>query len=57
VNLAGEVNFPVFTIGLGDTTEVADARIENVKANRTAFSGNRFPVEIDVHFSKTKEFH
>ncbi len=54
VNLAGEVNFPVFTIGLGDNTEVADARIENVKANRTAFSGNRFPVEIDVHFSKTK---
>ena len=54
VNLAGEVNFPVFTIGLGDTTEVADARIENIRVNRTAFSGNRFPVEIDVHFSKMK---
>lgn len=52
VNLAGEINFPVFTIGLGDTTEITDVRVENIRANRTAFSGNRFPVEIDVHISK-----
>lgn len=52
VNLAGDLNFPVYTIGLGDTTEITDARIQNVNVNRTAFSGNRFPVEVDVQFSK-----
>lgn len=54
VNLTGSINFPVYTIGLGDTTEVSDARIENIRVNRTSFSGNRFPVETDVHFTKLK---
>ena len=54
VNLTGSINFPVYTIGLGDTTEVSDARVENIRVNRTAFSGNRFPAETDVHFTKLK---
>jgi len=54
VNLTDNINFPVYTIGLGDTTEVSDARVENIRVNRTAFSGNRFPVEADVHFTKLK---
>ena len=54
INLTGEINFPVFTIGLGDTTELVDSRIENIRVNRTSFSGNHFPVEIDVQFSKLK---
>ncbi len=52
VNLTGNFNFPAYAIGFGDTTEVTDARIQNVTANRTAFSGNRFPVEVDVQFTK-----
>jgi hypothetical protein len=52
VNMIDELTFPVYTIGLGDTTEVADARIQNIRVNRTSFSGNHFPVEIDVSFSK-----
>ncbi len=52
VNLENEINFPVYTIGLGDTTEVTDAGIDNIRVNRTAFSGNKFPVEVDVHFIK-----
>lgn len=52
VNLAGEITSPVYTIGLGDTTVIADARIQNVRVNRTSFSGNKFPVEVDVAFSK-----
>ena len=52
VNLLSDINFPIYTIGFGDTTKVVDARIQNVQVNRTSFSGNRFPVEIDVHLSK-----
>lgn len=54
VNLIGDVNYPIYTIGLGDTSEVIDARIENIRANRTAFAGNKFSVETDVHFLKLK---
>lgn len=54
VNLADEINYPVYTIGLGDTLETTDARIENIRVNRTAFSGNRFPVEVETYFSKLR---
>lgn len=54
LNLLSDVNFPVYTIGFGDTTEVVDSRIQKVQVNRTSFSGNKFPVEIDVQFSKLK---
>lgn len=54
VNITDKIKFPVYTIGLGDTTDVADSRIENIQVNRTAFSGNRFPVEADFHFTKLK---
>lgn len=54
VNLTGEINFPIYTIGLGDTSQVTDSRIEEINVNRTSFSGNRFPVEINSKFSKLK---
>ncbi len=54
LNLLSEVNFPVYTIGFGDTSIVSDSHIQNIRVNRTAFSGNRFPVEVDVHFSKVR---
>ena len=52
VNLTGSLNFPAYTLAFGDTTEITDARIQNITVNRTAFSGNRFPAEVDVQFSK-----
>ena len=52
VNMTGQLTSPVYTIGLGDTTVIADARIQNVRVNRTSFSGNKFPVEVDVRFTK-----
>ena len=51
VNQTDNMSFPAYTIGLGDTTVVTDSRIQNIDVNRTAFSGNRFPVEIDLQFS------
>ncbi len=55
INLLDEVSFPIYTIGLGDTSVVSDAWIQNVRVNRTAFSGNKFPVEVDVQFSKLQQ--
>lgn len=43
---------PVFTIGLGDTNEVKDVKIIDVKHNDIAFLGNQFPVEVTL--SQTK---
>jgi hypothetical protein len=54
LNLLSEVNFPIYTIGFGDTTEVVDSRIHDIRVNRTSFSGNKFPVEVDAQFSKLK---
>ena len=55
VNMLGDISFPIYTIGFGDTTVVADSRVQNVRANRTAFSGNKFPIEVEVHFSKVNK--
>jgi hypothetical protein len=52
MNLLNEVSFPVYTLGFGDTTELVDSRILDTRVNRTSFSGNKFPVEIDARFSK-----
>ena len=54
VNMLSETGFPVYTVAFGDTTEVVDARIQEIRVNRTSFSGNKFPVEIDVRYSKLK---
>jgi len=39
---------PIYTIGLGDTNEVKDCRIDNIFNNDIAFLGNKFPVEISI---------
>ncbi len=54
VNLLNDINFPVYTIAFGDTTIIPDSRIQNIRVNRTAFLGNKFPVEVDVQCSKVK---
>ena len=54
VNLIADLSFPVYSVGAGDTTEIKDARIQDIRVNRTSFSGNRFPVEIDARFTKLK---
>lgn len=39
---------PLYTVALGDTTQRRDAAIANVRYNRIAYMGNRFPVEVTV---------
>lgn len=43
------VNYPVYTINLGDTNLHRDLAIRKINYNRVAYKGNRFPVEILVH--------
>jgi hypothetical protein len=38
-------NFPVHTVGVGDTIERTDIFIKNVLANKVAYEGNRFPMQ------------
>lgn len=53
-NFASGLKFPIYTLGIGDTTRKTDAIIGNVKTNKMAFLKNKFPVEIELKFSKLK---
>jgi hypothetical protein len=52
VSGVGRFSFPVYCIGIGDTNIVTDASITNIKVNRNAFVGNKFPAELNLHFEK-----
>lgn len=41
-------NYPIHTIGLGDTTERTDMFIKNVLYNKIAYEGNRFPLRVEL---------
>jgi len=48
---------PIYTIGLGDTNEVKDCKVETIFNNDIAFLGNKFPVEVSISqtdFTNTK---
>jgi len=53
-NLVSGLKFPVYTLGVGDTTHKTDALISKAKTNKVAFLKNKFPVEIEMKFSKLK---
>lgn len=53
-NVVSGLKFPVYTIGVGDTTRKTDAIIRSVKTNKIAFLKNKFPVEIEMKFLKLK---
>lgn len=43
-----QINRPIYTIALGDTTTRKDLRIQRVAYNEVAYLGNQFPIEIEV---------
>ncbi len=53
-NLVSGLKFPVYTLAIGDSSRKTDALIGNVKTNKIAFLKNKFPVEIEMKFSKLK---
>ncbi len=46
--------FPVYTVGVGDTTIYKDILIKDVQFNDIAFLKNRFPVEVTISAKKMK---
>lgn len=47
-----KLNVPVYTVALGDTTVHKDVLLAEVSANRLAYLGNKFPIEITVEGRK-----
>ncbi|MEP7127530.1 MAG: hypothetical protein ABI729_01625 [Chitinophagales bacterium] len=47
VYLKGELNVPVYTVGMGDTTVKRDLQLLNVLHNRTVFYGDYFPLKAE----------
>ena len=41
-------NTPIYSIALGDTIEKKDIYIDNILNNRLVYTGNKFPVEIEI---------
>lgn len=41
-------NYPVYTIGVGDTTQHADVLIRDVAYNKIVYQGNKFPIHVEV---------
>lgn len=42
------LRIPVYTIGVGDTTQRVDLALKNIAFNKIAYQGNRFPVRAEV---------
>ncbi len=40
--------YPVFTVGLGDTIPPRDISIRDVRHNRVAYQGNKFPIQLKI---------
>ena len=46
------VQYPVYTVALGDTNLRKDLIIKRVIANKVAYKGDRFPVEVQIELDK-----
>ncbi len=46
--LYGSHNFPIYTLGVGDTAQRIDLAIKNIAYNKIAYQGNKFPIRVDV---------
>ncbi len=46
--LYANYNFPVYTVGVGDTTERQDIVLKNLVYNKIAYRGNKFPLRAEI---------
>ncbi|MDI6804171.1 MAG: vWA domain-containing protein [Bacteroidota bacterium] len=51
VYLAEGLNVPVYTIGIGDTSEQRDVLVADVQTNNIAYAQTRIPVDVTVKWS------
>lgn len=47
-----DIDYPIFTVGIGDTLAKIDQAIIDVTHNPNVFLGNSFPVEIELGFTE-----
>jgi len=52
VYAAENLNFPIFTIALGDTLQSKDMRIDDVRYNSVAYLDDVFPIEVSISANK-----
>ncbi|UYZ60974.1 VWA domain-containing protein [Hymenobacter latericus] len=45
-----DFTYPIYPLALGDTVPRRDLRVTDLRYNRVAFSGNRFPVEAEIGY-------
>ena len=53
--LYGNYKFPVYSVGIGDTSERSDIAIKNISYNRIAYQGNKFPVRVELQVKNMPE--
>ncbi len=41
-------NFPIYALGIGDTSVRNDLSIKNIAYNKVAYQGNKFPIRVEV---------
>ncbi len=46
--LFGNYSYPVYSVGVGDTTVRPDLMIRNLIYNKIAYQGNKFPLRVEV---------
>ncbi|MCK6616007.1 MAG: hypothetical protein L6Q51_00015 [Cyclobacteriaceae bacterium] len=46
--LYGDYNFPVYTVGLGDTLQRADLAVKDLLYNKIAYQGNQFLLRAEI---------
>jgi hypothetical protein len=51
---SGRINYPVYTVALGDTNLQKDIIIKKINYNRTVLLGNTFPVELLIEANKCR---
>ncbi|MCX6267119.1 MAG: hypothetical protein NTW16_07155 [Bacteroidetes bacterium] len=49
---ARKISYPVYTIALGDTLIKRDILIRKIFVNKTAYKGDKFPVEVLIELNK-----
>lgn len=49
-----DMNFPMHTVAMGDTTQKLDVKVAAIRNNDIAYKGNRFPMEVDLKAQNTK---
>jgi hypothetical protein len=51
---ADKIRFPVFTVAMGDTSLPRDLILKKITCNKSAFLGDKFPVEIILEADKCR---